>query len=169
MLTNNGDPTGPPQEECIVKKNILAIGVLTVALLGGATVLAATGLVGSAGAQTPTTAESMVTQDGGGHGLLARFRAHRQEVRKHTVQVTADAIGISTDELKSELKDGKSIAQVATEHNVDPQTVITAIDNDVNSRVDQAVADNKLTQDRADAIKARAPEVITRIVNHVFG
>ena len=100
---------------------------------------------------------------------MARFRAHRKEIRQHEVQVTADSIGISTDTLKSELKSGKSIAQVATENNVDPQTVITAIDNDVNARVDQAVTNHKLSQDKADTIKAKAPDVITRVVNHVFG
>lgn len=152
-----------------MKKNILAIGVLTVAMLGGALALGATGLVGTAGAQTPTTAEQMVTGDGGGHGLFARFRAHRKEVRHHTVKLAADTIGISTDELRTELKSGKSIADVATDHGVDPQTVITAIDNDVNGRVDQAVANGKLTQQRGDTIKDRAPDVIARIVDHVFG
>jgi hypothetical protein len=152
-----------------VKKNILAIGILSVAILGGALAVAATGLVGTASAQTPTTAEAMVTGDGGGHGLLARFRAHRTEVRKHVVQVTADTIGVSTDDLKTELKGGKSIAQVATENSVDPQTVITAIDNDVNARVDQAVTNHKLSQEKADNIKTKAPEVITKVVNHVFG
>ncbi len=63
MLINNGDPTRPPpnSREYIVKKNILAIGILTVAILGGAMAVAATGLVGTASAQTPTTAEAMVT------------------------------------------------------------------------------------------------------------
>jgi uncharacterized protein YidB (DUF937 family) len=163
-----GNPVPPRGSESIVKKNILAIGVLTVATLSGAFALAATGLVGTAGAQTPTTAEQMVTGDGGGHGLFARFRAHRKEVRQHTVQLTADTIGISTDDLKAELKSGKSIADVATAHGVDPQTVITAIDNDVNSRVDQAVADGKLTQQRGDTIKDRAPGVNTQVVDHVF-
>lgn len=160
----------PRGSESIVKKNILAIGVLSLAMLGGALAFAATGLVAPAGAQTPTTAaEQMVTGDGGGHGWFARFRAHRKEVRQETVKLTADTIGISTDDLKAELKEGKTIAQVATDHGVDPQTVVTAIDNDVNNRVDQAVANGKLTQERGDKIKDRAPDVITKVVNHVFG
>jgi hypothetical protein len=150
-------------------KKVLAIAAVCLGMFGGALALAATGVVGPAGAQTPTTAEEMVTQDGGGHGWWAKFREHRREVRKHTVQLTADTIGISTDDLKSELKGGKSIAQVATDNGVDPQTVITAINDDVNGRVDQAVADGKLTQQRADTIKEKAPQVIDRVVNHVFG
>lgn len=149
-------------------KKVLAVGAICLGMFGGALALAATGVVGPAGAQTPTTAEEMVTQDGG-HGWFARFREHRREVRKHTVQLTADTIGISTDELKSELKAGRSIAQVATDHGVDPQTVVQAIDDDVNQRVDQAVADGKLTQERGETIKQKAPEVIQRVVDHVFG
>lgn len=149
-------------------KKVLAVGAICLGMFGGALALAATGVVGPAGAQTPTTAEEMVTQDGG-HGWFARFREHRREVRKHTVQVAADTIGISTDELKSELKAGRSIAQVATDHGVDPQTVVQAIDDDVNQRVDQAVADGKLTQERGETIKQKAPEVIQRVVDHVFG
>jgi hypothetical protein len=150
-------------------KKVLAIGALCLGMFGGALALAATGVVGPAGAQTPTTAEEMVTQEGGGRGWFARFREHRREVRKQTVQLTADTIGISTDELKTELKNGKSIAQVATDNGVDPQAVITAINDDVNGRVDQAVANGKLTQEKADKIKAKAPEAIDRVVNHVVG
>jgi uncharacterized protein YidB (DUF937 family) len=151
-----------------VKKNLLAIGVLSLAILGGSLAVAATGIVGTAGAQTPTTAEEMVTGEGGGRGLFHRFREHRREIRKHTMQLTADTIGISTDELKSELKSGKSIADVATANGVDPQTVINAIVDDINTRVDQAVADGKLDQAKGDKIKDRAPEVVARVVNHVF-
>jgi hypothetical protein len=150
-------------------KKILAIAAVCLGMFGGALALAAAGVVGPAGAQTPTTAEEMVTQEGGGHGWFAKFREHRREVRKHTVQLTADTIGITADELKRELKDGTSIAQVATDNGVDPQTVITAIVDDVNGRVDEAVADGKLTEQRADTIKERAPEVVDRVVHHVFG
>jgi hypothetical protein len=149
-----------------VKKNILAIGILSVAILGGALAVAATGLVGTAGAQTPTTAEAMVTGNGGGGGLFARFRAHRAEVRKHVVQVTADTIGITPDQLKSELKSGKSIAEVAGDKTPD---VIKAITDDVDARVDKAVSNHKLTQEQGDKIKTKAPDVINKVVNHVFG
>ena len=72
---------------------------------------------------------------------------------------------MSPQQLRTELKSGQSIAQVAGD---ETPAVITAVNNDVNARVDQALTNGKLTQDKADKIKAKAPEAITKIVNHVF-
>lgn len=53
-------------------------------------------------------------------------------------QVAAQAIGISVDQLRQGLP-GKSLAQVAQAHNVDPATVANAIKSDLHNRVDQQV------------------------------
>ncbi len=53
-------------------------------------------------------------------------------------QVAAQAIGISVDQLRQEIQ-GKSLAQVAQAHNVDPATVANAIKADLHNRVDQQV------------------------------
>jgi hypothetical protein len=151
-----------------VKNKVLATAAIGVAILVGAITLAATGIVGPASASTPT-AESMITQPEGGNGWFHRWREHRREVRQHVVQLTADTIGISPDTLKSELKSGKTITQVATDNNADPASVATAITNDVDGRVDQAVANGKLKQEKADAIEARVPDVVNKVMNHVFG
>jgi hypothetical protein len=57
------------------------------------------------------------------------------------LDAAASAIGITTDELKTELMAGKSIADVATEKGVDVQTVIDAIVAEETSRLTQAVTD----------------------------
>jgi microcompartment protein CcmK/EutM len=51
----------------------------------------------------------------------------RHRPLRHAAKVAAEAIGISTDELKVELKAGKSIAQVAEEHGVPVDQVVDAI------------------------------------------
>ncbi len=66
------------------------------------------------------------------------------------VAVAADALGMTTDELWAELKDGKSIADVANERGVDPQAVADAVGAGFAERLDQAVADGKITQEQAD-------------------
>jgi hypothetical protein len=43
------------------------------------------------------------------------------------LDAAATAIGITTDELRTELQAGKTIAQVAQAHNVDPQKVIDVL------------------------------------------
>jgi hypothetical protein len=63
--------------------------------------------------------------DAGAGAPTEQPRRHR--VVKHAAKIAADTIGISTQELRDALKSGKSIAQVAQEHGVDPATVVDAI------------------------------------------
>jgi polyhydroxyalkanoate synthesis regulator phasin len=81
----------------------------------------------------------------------------------------AEALGMTTDELKVELKAGKSIADVARARGIDPQTVIDAIVASVDAKIDQAVADGKMSADRAEAAKAKVRERITEMVNNTGG
>ena len=153
-------------------KKTLATGALGLAILGGSFTLAATGIVGPAGAQTPT-AESFLTQtpsegEGRGPGWFQRFREHRREVRRQVAQLTADTIGITREELRSELAAGSSIAQVATDNGVDPQTVVDALVADATTRVDQAQADGRIDEEQAAKIKDRLPQAVDKLVNHVF-
>jgi hypothetical protein len=154
-------------------KKTLAIGALGLAIVGGSLTMAATGVVGPAGAQTPTAEAMLTSPDGGaddpGRGWFNRFRQHRREIRRHVAQLTADTIGISRDELRRELAAGASVAQVASAHGVDPQTVVDAIVTDADGRVDQAVADAKIDEQQAARIKDRLPGAVTRLVDHVFG
>jgi hypothetical protein len=50
---------------------------------------------------------------------------------------------------------------------VPTQTVIDALVNAGSTKVDEAVAAGKLTQQRGDKIKAHLPKLAERIVNHV--
>lgn len=77
----------------------------------------------------------------------------------------ADAIGITLEELLEQLQDGKSIAEVAEDEGVDPQDVIGALVADIDERLDNAVADERLTREQADEIRAMAVESITAMVN----
>jgi hypothetical protein len=148
------------------KKLLVAVGFV-VALMVGSVTVAAIGVVGPAHAQAPS-AEAMLTRPQHG-GWFARFREHRREVRRHVAQLTADTIGISREELRDALEAGSSIGQVATEHGVDPQLVIDTLVTDANGRVDQALADGKITDERAAKIKGRLPTAVGKLVDHVFG
>ena len=78
----------------------------------------------------------------------------------------AKALGISTDELQNDLKNGQSIADIAKAQNVDLSKVVDAVMTEVQGRLDQMVKDNKLSQDQADRIEARLKERITDALNH---
>jgi polyhydroxyalkanoate synthesis regulator phasin len=80
----------------------------------------------------------------------------------------ADAIGVDEDELLDALREGETIADLAEENDVDPQTVIDALVATVQERLDGAVADGDIEQDAADERLADATERITEFVNEGF-
>ena len=77
----------------------------------------------------------------------------------------AQALGVTADELQNDLRNGQSIADIAKSKNVDLDTVADAVVKEVQSKLDQAVSDKKLTQDRADHIVANLKERITDLLN----
>lgn len=74
-------------------------------------------------------------------------------------------LGLSADELKSSLSDGKSLADVAKEKGVDAQKVIDAITTSLKNEINQAVKDGKLTQEEADKRLANVAASAEKIVN----
>ena len=136
--------------------------LVATATVGTGLVLGALGIgfVGleAAGAQTPAA-----TADAAGHGKLVR-RLARQEGK-----VAADTIGISGKDLRADLRGGQSIADVANAKGVDVATVESAIVTDVTAKLDKAVTNGKLTQERATAIEQRLPARVDKLVNRHRG
>ncbi len=97
----------------------------------------------------------------------ARGPALRKALRRGVVRTSAKAIGVTPKDLRTGLKSGKSIAQIAQAKGVDPQTVVTAIVTAGTSKVDAAVAAGKIDAARGAKIKQRLPELATKVVNRV--
>jgi ribosomal protein S20 len=81
------------------------------------------------------------------------------------LDAAAKALGVSTDDLRGQLRDGKTIAQVADDRNVDKQKVIDAMVADATDHIDRAVKDGKLTADQANERKSGLKDRITTLVN----
>jgi len=77
-------------------------------------------------------------------------------VRLGTNELAAAAkvLGMTTDDLSTALKSGKTLAQVASDNKVDLQTVQDAIKaartDEMRTQIKQAVTDGKITQAKAD-------------------
>ncbi|HVL93512.1 MAG TPA: hypothetical protein VM264_09225 [Acidimicrobiales bacterium] len=99
---------------------------------------------------------------GPGHGHRA---AH---VAAH-LDVAAEAIGVTPVELRTALRDGRSIAQVAQSKDVDVQKVVDALVADARSRLAAKVTAGELTQAEADEKAARLTERVTALVNRTGG
>ena len=77
----------------------------------------------------------------------------------------AKQLGMEPKDLLTELKAGKSIADVATAKGVDPQAVIDSLVAASSTRIDEAVKNGKLDQAKADAMKQKLPERIKALVD----
>jgi hypothetical protein len=78
----------------------------------------------------------------------------------------AKALGITTDELMQDLRNGQSIADVAKAKNVDVNKIVDALVSDAQSSIDAAVKDGHLSNDEATKLKADLKTRITDLVNN---
>jgi len=119
-------------------------------IIGG--LLATLLLVGAAGATIAYAQDGTPPADGQidgrgpgrGHGFLGPAE----------LQAAADALGMTTDELSTELKNGKTLQNLADAAGVDLQVVQDAIKaahaTEMRQQIAQAVTDGTMTQEKAD-------------------
>jgi len=79
--------------------------------------------------------------------------------------VAANALGMTEADLRTALSEGKSIADVAKEKNVDVQTIVDKVVESYKAKLDQAVTNQDITQKQADAVLARVKEQVTAQIN----
>ena len=124
--------------------------------------------------QADKITEKINSSEGLGLGKLLGRRQHegqqgqerfRKAARREIIQSAAGAIGIEPKDLVAELKDGKSIADVAAEHSVALDDVKAQITADATARLAELVAAGKLTQERADAMLQKLADNLDRILN----
>ena len=92
----------------------------------------------------PRWSNGRACPDRGGRGGPGGFGG-----RGPGLEAAADAIGISVDELRTALRDGSSLAEVAAANDVDVQTVIDALVAEATAHLDEAVENGRLTEAEA--------------------
>lgn len=105
-------------------------------------------------------------------GVKAKRRdvwARRPHLGKKLLDSIAQKLGVDTKELVGELRSGKSIADVARDKGVDPQSIVDEIVSSITGRIDQRVADGKMSQEQADVMKQNLSQRVTDFVNKVHG
>ncbi len=130
----------------------LALGAIGI----GTAVLPA--VAGAQGTDVAQIAETGTTTSVKGHPRL-------RDLAREEFKLAAETIGIPAKELRQDVKGGQSISEVAEAHGVSTQTVVDAVVNDLSAKLDKAVTDGKITQERADKVKERLPQRITNLVN----
>lgn len=175
-------------------KRMAAVGLAAAIGIGGLTV-AAVDPLGIAGAQDQTeapaaagdrvgplqraldglVADGTLTQEQADAVLAATKgeaeqgradRRDRREARRAEVlAVAAEAIGSTPDEVKAGLQDGTSIAAQAEAAGVERQAVDDALTAAISERIDQAVADGTITEERAATAREHVDQVVDRILD----
>ena len=80
-------------------------------------------------------------------------------------QLTADMLGISLDELYTQLDNGTTIAQLAEQHGIATQTIIDALVAAENQYIDAMLADGQITAEDAASWRENVVESQTNLVN----
>ena len=136
-----------------MNKFIAAVGVGAVIIGVGVAGFTLTSALADAGDSTP----AVLVQDDG-EQAPDRPDGRPEGHRSHGLDTAAETIGISVDDLRAELEDGQTIAEVAEANGVDRQVVVDALVDASNERLDQKVEDGQLTAEEADERRSEAEE-----------
>jgi polyhydroxyalkanoate synthesis regulator phasin len=93
--------------------------------------------------------------------------AHRIHVRTHGLGRVAKYLDMTPQELRSELRSGKSLAQIATAHGKTVDGLVDALVAPAKARLDKAVEKGRLTRERADQILQRLTDDVEKAVQRV--
>jgi hypothetical protein len=129
----------------------------------------------AAGRLTPAQAARLKERIANAKGIGVRkgfAKKHRALVKQiaakgHGLGAAATYLGMTRAELRKELRDGRSLAQVAVAKGKSVDGLVAAMLAAAKERASKAVANGRLTQQRADALLARLTERIERLVQHV--
>jgi len=75
----------------------------------------------------------------------------------------SDALGITNEQLRTQLRAGKSIAEIAKAQGTSLADVRTALKADAKTKADKAVKDGDITQKQADELLSHLDEALTRL------
>lgn len=81
-----------------------------------------------------------------------------------SLDVAAETLGLTTDELRTALQDGSTLAEIAAAQGVETADLVSALVTAATEHIDQAVSDGRLDQTRADELKADLETRITEAV-----
>ena len=145
-------------------KTIASASVAAVLGLAGVSVAGAVSNGSPATTGSPTT-----TATAPGNATTApKVTAPKAAVRRlgrRAIVIAAKTIGIRPKDLAAGLRSGQTIAQIATDHGVQPQTVVDAIEQPAKAKIAAAEAAGKITADRAAKREQRLDKVVTAFVN----
>lgn len=139
-------------------KKLLA-GAVTAAVLGAGGIAVA-GAVSSPSTSTPKSTDA--APQGASDGARA---ARGLKLLGAAGRVAAKTIGISPEQLRQEVRAGKTVGEVATAHGASPQAVVDALVKAADARIATAKAAGKITDAQATRLHDKAAAFADRFAN----
>lgn len=87
----------------------------------------------------------------------------------HMLDIIAQELGLTADELQTELANGSTIAQLAENRSVAIEDLVTAVSAAHQEQLNQAVTDGWMTQEQADWMQEHMADMIDLHLNQSWG
>lgn len=92
-----------------------------------------------------------------------------KRVFANMLRLSVEYIGLPHQAVAGQLKAGKSLGEIAgTQPGKSREGLIAYLTEKITAQLDKAVADGKITQERADEAKSHLTEKVTRFVDHKY-
>ena len=89
--------------------------------------------------------------------------------RVSPVEILSDLTGVSVEDIRGARQSGDSLADIAQANNVTTEDYVAAVVDAATTAIDDAVADGKLSEDRAAEIKEGLTDKVTAMVTSEAG
>jgi hypothetical protein len=182
FLSSDGEQQLPKATERVATSNrtkryLVAAGLIA----GGVTLGAIFSPIGLAGAQSngtdPSTTVPGSSTSGNGsttapapNGGKPAGKPGRPDMRRgFGLDQLATTTGIPAADLRSGFQAGKTLLQIAQDHNISEDTLVQKLGDAEKARLDEAVKNNRLTQQQEDQRLAAADARIKAMINAAPG
>ncbi len=97
----------------------------------------------------------------GNHPMGAKIRNAVVSV----FQTAADVVGVPVDELRTRIAGGESLVDIAASNNIDEATLKSDLTSALTDKINQAVIDGDIEQNKADMLLANLDDIVDRAIN----
>lgn len=115
--------------------------------------------VGLASAQEATEEAPIVEDSAHAHPV--------RDILREVMDIVTEATGLTQAEVMQQLRDGSTLSEIITANGGDVEAIKEEVRVLVIARIETAVTDGRITQERADEMLANLPDRITQVFDEV--
>jgi hypothetical protein len=101
---------------------------------------------------------------------IVEVSAHPHPIRdilREVMDIVTEATGLSQEEVLQQLRDGATLSEIITANGGDVEAIKAEVTTLITERIETAVSDGRITQERADEMLANLPDRISQAFDEV--